>query len=65
MGYDNQPPGQQSQSDGRLFPIVEAVIFERDARPGKHRFGILEVEAMLGSVLPVLGFVPLEFHFQM
>jgi hypothetical protein len=65
MGYDNQPPGQQAQSDKPFFPVAEAVIFERDARPGKHLFGILEAEAMLGGVLPALRFVPFVFHFRM
>jgi hypothetical protein len=47
MSDDNQPPGQQAQSDEPFFPVVEAVILERHARPGKHLFGILEAEAML------------------
>src|ERR1035437_10519578 len=52
MGYDNQTPGQQAQSDEPFLPIAEAIIFERDARPGKHLVGILEAEAMPGDVLP-------------
>src|ERR1035437_10274752 len=47
MSDDNQPPGQQAQSDEPFFPVVEAVILERHARPGKHLYGILEAEAML------------------
>jgi hypothetical protein len=63
MGYDNQTPGQQAQSDEPFFPVGEAVVLERDARPGKHLLGILEAEeAMLGDVLKVLRFVSFVFH---
>ena len=65
MGYDNQPSGQQTQSDEPFFPVLETVILERDARPGKHLCGILEAEAVLCEVLPVLGFVLFVFHFRM
>ena len=33
--------------------------------PGKHLCGILEAQAVLCEILPVLGFVPLVFHFRM
>jgi hypothetical protein len=65
VGHDNQSSGQQTQSDKPFFPILETVIFERDARPGKHVYGILEAEAVLGEILPVLGFVLFVFHFRM
>jgi hypothetical protein len=65
MGYDNQPSGQQAQSDQPLFPVVETVVLERDTRSGKQQSGILEAEAVLGEVLPVFGFVPLVLHFRM
>lgn len=54
----NQPASQQPQRDEPSFPTIEAVIFERDARPGKHQLGILETEAMLCEVLPLLRIVP-------
>jgi hypothetical protein len=63
MSYDHQTPGQQAQSDEPIFPVSKTVVFERDARPGKYLFGILEAQAMLGEVLPVLRLVPLVFHF--
>src|SRR5260370_30680640 len=62
MCYPPQPPGQQAQSDEPFLPVAEAIIFEGDARPGKHLFGILEAEAMLGDVFPVLRLVPFVFH---
>src|ERR1019366_5286437 len=62
MGYDNQPPGQQAQSNEPFFPVSKAVVFEGDARPGKHLICILEAKAMLGEVLPVLGVVPFVLH---
>ena len=63
MGHDNQPSGQQTQSDKPFFPVLETVIFERDARSGKHLCGILEAQAVLGEILPALRFVPLVFQF--
>src|SRR6202158_6144940 len=62
MGYDNQTPGKQAQSDEPVLPVSEAVVFKRDARPGQHLFDIREAEAMLGSGLPVLRIVPFVFH---
>jgi hypothetical protein len=46
MGDYDQPSSQQSESDELFFSIVEAVIFECDARTRKHQFGILESQAM-------------------
>src|ERR1035437_4904237 len=65
VGHDNQPSGQQTQSDKPFFPVLETVILERDARSGKHLCGILEAQAVLCEILPVLRFVPLVFHFRM
>src|ERR1700682_4518778 len=62
MGYDNQTPGQQAQSDEPIFAVGESVVFEGNAGPGKYLLGILEAEAMLGDVLPVLRLVPVVFH---
>jgi hypothetical protein len=62
MGYDNQAPGQQAQSDEPFFPIAEAVIFERDTRSGKNLLSILEAEAMFGEILSILRLIPLVFH---
>jgi hypothetical protein len=55
-------PVQQAQGDKPLFPVREAIVFESDARSGKHLLGILETEAMLGEVLPLLKLVPFVFH---
>src|ERR1700686_93454 len=62
MGYDNQTPVQQAQSDEPFFAVGESVVFEGNAGPGKYLLGILEAEAMLGDVLPVLRLVPVVFH---
>jgi len=40
--------------------IEKTVVFERDARPRKHPFGVLEAQAVLCEVRPVLRFVPFE-----
>jgi len=62
MGYDNQTPSQQAQSDEPFFPVSKTVVFERDARPGKYLFGIFEAETMFVEVLPVLRLIPFVFH---
>jgi hypothetical protein len=58
-------PASKPKVMSRSSTVVETVIFERDARPGKHPFGILEAQAMLCEVLPVLRFVPFVFQFPM
>jgi hypothetical protein len=65
MRYYDQPPGQQAQSDQPFLPVIKAAVFERDARPGKHLLGILEADAMLGDVPPILPFVPFVLHSRM
>jgi hypothetical protein len=42
MGYDNQTPSQQAQSDEPFFAVSKTVVFEGDARPCKHLPGILK-----------------------
>jgi len=34
MGYDNQTPGQQAQSDEPFFAVSKTVVFEDNARSG-------------------------------
>src|ERR1035437_4390782 len=63
VGHDNQPSGQQTQSDQPFFPVLETVIFERDARPGKHLCGILEGQAMLGEILAGSSLRPTRISF--
>jgi hypothetical protein len=58
-------PASKPNSDKPFFPVLETVVFERDARPGKHVYNILEAEAVLDAIFPVLGFVPFVFHFRM
>jgi hypothetical protein len=36
MGYDNQTPGQQAQSDEPFFAVGESVVF--DPRPSRISF---------------------------
>jgi hypothetical protein len=56
VGYDDQPSGEQSQSDKPLFLVTEPAVFERDTGPGKHPFRVFEAQAVLGKALPVLRF---------
>jgi len=44
MGYDNQTPSQQAQSDEPFFAVSKTVVFEGDARPCKYLLGILKAE---------------------
>jgi hypothetical protein len=59
VGYYNQPSGEQAQSDEPFFSIVETIILESDARPGKHLFGVSEMQAVFCEVTVVLRLVPL------
>jgi hypothetical protein len=65
VGYHNQPPAKQTQSDEPFFSIIEAVIHETDTRPCKHLFRILKPQAMLDEVAAVLRFIPFVPRTQM
>jgi hypothetical protein len=65
MGYDDQTPSQQAQSDQPFLPVVQAVILKRDSRPGKDLVSVLEAEAMLDDIPPILRIVPFVPHFPM
>jgi hypothetical protein len=62
MGYDDHAPSKQAQGDKPFLSIVEAAILESDAGSGKHLFGVVEIQAMLGEVAAVLRLVPLVSH---
>jgi hypothetical protein len=65
MGYRYEPSGKQAQSDKPFLCIIEAVIYEGNARTGKHQFSVREIQAMLGKVAAVLGSVPFKPHSRM
>src|SRR5216683_1435900 len=62
MGYRYQPSGKQAQSDKPFLSIIEAVIYEGDARACKHQFSVREIQAMLDKVAAVLRRVPFKPH---
>jgi hypothetical protein len=62
MGNRYQPSGKQAQSDKPFLSIVETVIYEGNARTGKHQFGVREIQAMLDKVAAVLRRVPFKPH---
>ena len=62
MGYRYLPSGQQAQSDKPFLSIIEAVIYEGDARIGKHQFSVREIQAVLSKVATVLRSVPFTLH---
>jgi hypothetical protein len=49
---------EMAQGNESRFAVVEAGIFERDARPGEHGVCIIKAEAVLGQVLLALCLVP-------
>jgi hypothetical protein len=55
-------PASKPKVISRSSTVLETVIFERDARPGKHLCGILKAQTVLCEILPVLRFVPFVFH---
>ncbi len=61
MGYRYQSPGEQAQSDKPFLSIIEAVIYEGDARTGKHAFSVREIQTVLGKVAAVLRVVPFVY----
>ena len=62
MGYDNQTPGQQAQSNEPFLAVRKTIVFKGDAGTGKYLLGILKTEAVLGDVRAVLRLVPLVFY---
>ena len=62
MGYRYLPSGKQAQSDKPFLSIIEAVIYEGDARTGKHQLSVREIRAVLGTVAAVLRSVPFTLH---
>ena len=62
MGYRYQPSGKQAQSDKPFLSIIEAVIYEGDARTAKHQFSVREIQTVLGKVAAVLRIVPFKPH---
>jgi len=58
MGDYDHPSGEKAQGNEPFFSIVESVILERDARAGKHLFGVLEPQTVLGEVAAILRSVP-------
>ena len=53
---------KQTYSKPAFLTIVGASVRLDDHRPLKHLRSVLEIEAVLTDVGPVLGFIPLEIH---
>jgi hypothetical protein len=62
MGYHDQPSGKQAQGDKPFLSIIETVILEGHARSGKHPFGVLKGQTVLGEVATVFRRFPLTYH---
>jgi hypothetical protein len=62
MCYRYQPSGKQAQSDKPFLSIIEAVVYEADARTGEHQFSVREIQAMFGKVAAVLRSVLFKPH---
>ena len=65
MGNDHQSANQHAQSDEPFLSIIEAVVHERDARPRKNQFGVLEPEAVFSEIATILRLIPLVSKSQM
>ena len=46
------------QSNESWFAVIEAGIFECDARSGEHGVCIIKAETVLGQILSALGYIP-------
>ena len=62
MSYRHHPSGKQAQSDKPFLSIIEAVIYESNARTRKHQFSVREIQAVLVKVAAVLRSVPFKPH---
>jgi hypothetical protein len=62
VGNDHYPTGQQAQSDKPFLSIIEAAVFEGDARAGQHLFGVRKIQPMFREVAAVFRFVPFLYH---
>jgi hypothetical protein len=62
VSHHHDPPSKHSESDQPFLSIVETVVDEADAAAGEDLFGIGNVEALLGTMAAVLGFISLISH---
>jgi len=63
MGDQNHASSEQAQGEKPFLSIIETVIREGDARPGKHLPGVFKSQPMLGEVAPVFRLALLIDHF--
>ena len=62
VSHHHDPPSEHPESDQPFLSIVETVIDEADAAAGEDLFGIRKIQAVLGTIAAVLGFVPFMAH---
>jgi hypothetical protein len=62
VGDNDCSTGEQAQGDKPFLSIIETVVYEGDARPGQHLFGVRKVQTVFGGVALVLRFVPFIYH---
>jgi hypothetical protein len=62
VSHHHDPPSEHAESDQPLLSIVETIIDEAYAAAGEDLLGIGKVQAVLGAIAAVLGFIPLIAH---
>jgi hypothetical protein len=62
VGNDDYSTGEQAQGDKPFLSIIEAAIYEGDARAGQHLFGVGKIQTMFSEIAAVLRFVPLIYY---
>jgi hypothetical protein len=62
VGDNNYSNGEQAQGDKPHFPIIEAAVYESDARPGQHPCSVREIQTVFSEVAAILRFIPFAYH---
>jgi hypothetical protein len=65
MSHHHDPPSEHAESDQPFLSIIETVIDEADAAAREDPFGVDKVQAMLGTIAAVLGFISFITHVQL
>src|SRR5207248_3980457 len=62
VGNNDYSTGEQTQGDKPFLSIIEAAVYEGDAKPGQHLFGVRKIQTVFSEVAAVLRLVPFVYH---
>jgi hypothetical protein len=62
VGHRDNPLPEQSKANETLFPIVKAIVRDRDRNPGKYFICIQEINTVLLQIRAPLFLIPFELH---